>query len=92
MASRYNRGITKFFSCIIIHGWGSHALAGFQSSGSKYVWIRDSLPKRFPKLRIWTYGYRASLNSTDDHANVYEYAETFRLQLRILRTKTKVCL
>ena len=54
------------------------------------MWLRDSLPKQFPRLRTWIYGYDSSLDDPNSIADVYEYAENFRRHLRILRKKLKV--
>ena len=52
--------------------------------------LRDNLPKRFPQLRIWTYGYRSELTDERSTADVFEYAKTFKQHLCILRQKMKV--
>ena len=75
--------------CIVVPGWGGHALGSFRSHSSSYVWLRDSLPRHCPELRVWTYGYRSHLADTDASADVYEFAERFRRRLRILRQQTK---
>ena len=35
--------------CIMIPGWGGHALGSFRSTTSSYVWLRDSLPRHCPQ-------------------------------------------
>lgn len=75
--------------CVVIPGWGGHALGSFRSHTSPYVWLRDSLPKHCPELRVWTYGYRSHLADKDASADVYEFAEKFRRKLRILREQIK---
>ena len=75
--------------CIVIPGWGGHALGSFRSRTSSYVWLRDSLSKHCPELRVWTYGYHSHLADTNASADVYEFAERFRRKLRVLRQQTK---
>ena len=75
---------------MVVHGWAGHALGSFKSPQQPYVWLRDSLPRHCPALRIWTYGYRSDLTDQDTIADVFDYAEDFRRQLRILRRKMKV--
>ena len=77
-------------SCIAIHGWGGHAFGSFCASKGSYMWLRDSLARGCPQLRIWTYGYDSRLLDSDSTADVYEYAENLRLHLRILRRESKV--
>ncbi|MCJ1313277.1 hypothetical protein MMC25_006954, partial [Agyrium rufum] len=75
--------------CIFIHGWGGHAIGSFKSPSGLHLWPRDALPRHFPQLRVWTYGYESKLTEADSVADVYEYAETFRSLLRSLRWKRK---
>ena len=82
--------ITNIISCIAIHGWGGHPLGSFRDPKSSYLWLRDSLPRSFPQLRIWIYGYESNLLDPDSIGGIDEYAENFRRHLRILRRKTKV--
>lgn len=75
--------------CIVVPGWGGHALGSFRSHTSPYVWLRDSLPRHCPELRVWTYGYRSHLMDEKSSADPYEYAERFKIRLRILRQQTR---
>ncbi|KAM0803761.1 hypothetical protein BDR22DRAFT_800723, partial [Usnea florida] len=81
--------VSRPIDCIVIPGWGGHALGSFRSSKSPYVWLRDSLPRHCPELRIWTYGYPSLLTDEKSSADPYEFAERFRIGLRILRQQTK---
>ena len=75
--------------CIVVPGWGGHALGSFMSPTSPYVWLRDSLPHHCPELRVWTYGYPSHLTDAKSSADPYEFAERFRIALRILRQQTR---
>ena len=75
--------------CIVLPGWGGHALGSFRSYTSTYVWLRDSLPRHCPELRVWTYGYPSHLTDVKSSADPYEFAERFKIGLRILRQQTK---
>ena len=65
------------------------AIGSFKASNSLYIWPRDALPRDCPQLKVWTYGYDSRLDDEDSIADVYEYAEDFRWQLRVLRKRTK---
>jgi hypothetical protein len=54
------------------------------------MWLRDSLPKDCPELRVWTYGYDSKLDDKDNIGNHLEYAETFKRDLYNLRKWTGV--
>jgi hypothetical protein len=75
--------------CVAIHGWGGHAFGSFRAKGSLYMWLRDSLPKHFPQLRVWIYGYDFKLNDENNNVNLLEHAESFVQNLRNLRAKTE---
>jgi hypothetical protein len=55
-----------------------------------FIWIRDALPRDAPQLRVWTYGYDSRLRDEETIADVYEWAEGFRLNLRVLMRHIKV--
>lgn len=77
---------TNQCSCIAIHGWGSHAFGGFKATNDDtFMWLRDSLSRDMPQLRVWTYGYEFDLKAEDSIAGVDEYAESFRNHLRDFR-------
>ena len=79
----------RVIDCVVIPGWGGHALGSFRSHTSPYVWLRDSLPRHCPELRVWTYGYPSPLDDASSSADPYEFAERFKTRLRILRQQTK---
>jgi hypothetical protein len=51
------------------------------------MWLRDSIPKHFPQLRVWIYGYDSKLNDENNNADLFDYAERFVQELRTLRAK-----
>ena len=77
---------TKILSCVLVHGWGG---SSFRSPTSPHAWPRDSLPRYFPQLCIWTYGYRSQLGDPNSTGDFYDDAETLRLRQRVLRQKTQ---
>ena len=77
-------------SCIAVHGWGSHALGGFKAHDDTYVWLRDSLAKDVPRLRVFVYGYASCLTSTDSISGIDDYADTLRRLLRDMRRQSQV--
>jgi hypothetical protein len=82
--------LTYGHSCIAIHGWGSHALGGFKAHDDTYVWLRDSLTKDVPRLRVFIYGYACDLTTADSISTVDDYADTLRRLLRDMRSQKKV--
>lgn len=77
-------------SCIVIHGWGGHAFGSFKAADSSFMWLRDALAVQFPELRMWIYGYDSKLGDQDSIGTFFEYADSFKRQLRTLRQKTGV--
>jgi len=74
-------------SCIVIHGFGGHAIGSFRDPHGSFTWIRDSLPKDLPELNVLTYGYNSSFNDEESVADVFEWSQAFRLALCGFRTK-----
>jgi len=86
----WKRLLTRFHSCVAIHGWGSHPLGGFKAHNDTYVWLRDSLAKDLPQLRVFMYGYTCDLTTADSISGVDDYADTFRRLLRDMRGRDMV--
>ena len=51
------------------------------------MWLRDFLPKQFPQLCIWTYGYDFELRDSWSVAEFEDHADHFRRLLRRLRQR-----
>jgi hypothetical protein len=49
------------------------------------MWLRDSLAREEPKLRVWIYGYESSLRSEESISDIFDYADTFRRLLGEMR-------
>ena len=81
---------TDLSSCILIHGWGSHAIGAFVSPDGLYLWPRDDLTIRHPHLRVWLYGYHSELLDESTNASIDDYADTFRRALQQARGSVKV--
>ncbi len=77
-------------SCVAIHGWGSHPLGGFKAHNDTYMWLRDSLAKDLPQLRVFIYGYACDLSTDDSISGIDDYADTLRRLLRGLRGEDQV--
>lgn len=69
---------------------GGHALGSFKDPNSSYVWMRDSLGKQLPQLRIWTYGYKSKQKDENLISDVFECGEPLRMDLRVLRKQSQV--
>lgn len=71
-----------------MHGLGGHALGNFKESKTPYIWVRDQLPRDFPQLRIWTYGYDSGLDNEDSTADEFEWANRLADDVRRMRIST----
>ena len=76
--------------CVAVCGLGGHAFGSFKEKGTSYMWLRDSLPKDLPNLRILLYGYESGLEGSDSTQNVSVIADSFLGHLNVLRSTTKV--
>ena len=54
------------------------------------MWLSNTLLKQFLQLHVWLYRYNADLNDTVSIIDIFDNAENFRLQIHILRNKTKM--
>ena len=77
--------------CVVVCGLGGHAFGSFKEKGASYMWLRDTLPRDFPNLRILLYGYESGLDGSESHLNISGIAETFIGHLRGLRRPLQVC-
>ncbi len=78
--------------CVVVCGLGGHAFGSFKEKGTSYMWLRDSLPKDHPNLRILLYGYESGLAGSESSLNISGIAETFIGHLRGLRSQSEVSL
>ena len=78
--------------CVAVCGLGGHAFGSFKEKGALHMWLRDSLPKDLPNLRVLLYGYESRLESSDNNQNISVIADSFVSHLRILRPQSKVSL
>lgn len=76
--------------CVIVCGLGGHAFGSFKEKGASYMWLRDTLPKDLPNLRVLLYGYDSGLHGSESILNVSTIAETFIGHLRGMRSQTQV--
>ena len=76
--------------CVAVCGLGGHAFGSFKEKGALYMWLRDSLPKDLPNLRVLLYGYESKLESSDNNQNISVIANSFVSNLRRLRPQSKV--
>ena len=77
-------------NCVAVCGLGGHAFGSFKEKGGPYMWLRDSLPKDLPNLRVLLYGYDSGLEDSDSNQNVSVIADSFVGHLRELRPRSKV--
>lgn len=76
--------------CVVVCGLGGHAFGSFKEKGASYMWLRDTLSKDLPNLRVLLYGYDSGLDGSESILNVSTIAETFIGHLRGLRSVTQV--
>ena len=76
--------------CVAVCGLGGHSFGSFKEKGTSHMWLRDSLPKDLPNLRILLYGYESGLEGSDSNQNVSVIADSFIGHLRALRTQSEV--
>ena len=76
--------------CVAVCGLGGHAFGSFKEKGTSYMWLRDSVPKHLPNLRIILYGYESGLEGSQSTLNISGIAETFIGHLRGLRSHSEV--
>ena len=76
--------------CVAVCGLGGHAFGSFKEKGTSYMWLRDSLPKDLPNLRVLLYGYESGLDGSDSNQNVSVIAGSFIGHLRAIRPLSEV--
>ena len=76
--------------CVAVCGLEGHAFGSFKEKGTSYMWLRDSLPKDLPNLRVLLYGYESRLEGSDSNQNISVIADSFISHLSILRPRLKV--
>lgn len=76
--------------CVVVCGLGGHAFGSFKEKGTSYMWLRDSLPKNLPNMRILLYGYESGLDGSESTLNISGIAETFIGHLRGLRSSSEI--
>lgn len=76
--------------CVAVCGLGGHAFGSFKEKGTSYMWLRDSLPKHLPNLRVLLYGYESGLDGSESTQNVSVIADSFVSHLRALRSPSEV--
>lgn len=77
--------------CVAVCGLGGHAFGSFKEKGTSYMWLRDSLPKDLPNLRVLLYGYESKLDESESNQNISVVADSLVSHLSHLRSHSKVC-
>lgn len=75
--------------CVAVCGLGGHAFGSFKQRGASYMWLRDSLPKNLPNIRVLLYGYDSGLDESDSNQNISVIADSFVGHLSGLRSQSK---
>ena len=80
----------EVIDCVAVCGLGGHAFGSFKEKGTSYMWLRDTLPKDLPNLRVLLYGYESGLEESDSSQNISVIADSFVSHLSFLRPRSKV--
>ncbi|KAL1622376.1 hypothetical protein SLS54_004940 [Diplodia seriata] len=70
-------GLNPYF-LFALSGLGSHAFGSFKKRNEPYMWLRDSLSRDLPHLRIFTFGYESRLVESQSFQNINDLAIKFR--------------
>ncbi|KAI0835337.1 hypothetical protein F5Y06DRAFT_138452 [Hypoxylon sp. FL0890] len=64
------------FNCIAISGLASHPFGSWQPKGGSktFMWLRDALPRQYPTVRAWIYGYDTSLDDKTSFQSIPDLA------------------
>ena len=76
--------------CMAVCGLGGHAFGSFKEKGGPHMWLRDSLPKDLPGLRILLYGYDSGLDGSYSNQNVSIIADTLATHINQLCIRYQV--
>lgn len=50
------------------------------------MWLRDSLQRDVPNLRVFLYGYDSRFEDQQPRQDVHQLGESFRREIRIMRS------
>ncbi|EMD31498.1 hypothetical protein CERSUDRAFT_119715, partial [Gelatoporia subvermispora B] len=70
------------FDIVAIHGLNDHAFDTWQDASSSFMWLRDSLPGKFPGARVLLYGYNPDMLSDTLTGRLCALASMFLEHLR----------
>ncbi|KAF8243585.1 hypothetical protein K440DRAFT_55354 [Wilcoxina mikolae CBS 423.85] len=76
-------GITPLYSpltqsptvdIVAVTGLSGHAFGSWRSSSGDIMWLRDSLPRDFPHIRVLTFGYDSELGEPTSTSSLADYS------------------
>ena len=87
MNSKLPSGVlTNRASLIAVSGLASHAFGSFKERSESHMWLRDSLPRDVPNIRIFIYGYDTQLEGSVSIANLDDLANDFQSRIKLIRS------
>jgi alpha-beta hydrolase superfamily lysophospholipase len=82
----YGEVIVNWFSLIAVSGLGSHAFGSFKEKKGSHMWLRDSLARDIPNMRILIYGYDTQMDGSTSFANLDDLANEFQERIKSIRS------
>lgn len=69
---------------IAITGLAGHAFGSWATKDG-FMWLRDGLPRDFPRVRVMVYGYPSQLQSSEERNLITDFAGSFLQRIQIMR-------
>lgn len=82
----YDTDPSGFIDCIAVSGFGSNAFGSFKERGASHMWLRDSLQRDVPNLRVFLYGYDSRFEDQRPLQDVHKLGESFKREIRLMRS------
>ena len=82
--------LNDLLSLIAVPGLGGHAFGSFKERNGPHMWLRDSLAKDLPGVRIFTYGYDSGLKNSDSSQNVIDLGIQLQESINVIRNYASV--
>ena len=82
-----NRDAERTFDLdiVAIHGLGGHPRDTWMDKELNIAWLEDLLPEDLPNARVFTYGYNASVVSSQSIADIDDWAKILLKDLSLER-------
>ncbi|KAL6402668.1 hypothetical protein AUP68_14122 [Ilyonectria robusta] len=83
--------LTLRYSCIAISGLDNHPFGSWKSKrdGDTFMWLRDTLPRLRPDIRVILYGYDTTLTKSNSFKSIKDIAWSFIENLKCITAPMK---